>query len=185
MPTLKLDLLVLPTYTTMTMAVLDSTVYPDENPTVGNPTLTISVPGFDEVALPFNIQELNLINSTDLGITSLGYEEALPDGIYYLKYTIEPADENYVEKTIVRVDNLQEKFDKAFLGLDMMECDRAIKTQSMVQLNSIYLFIQGAVSAANNCASAQAMKLYNQADRMLDYFLSSNCGCSNNNFIMH
>ena len=185
MPTLKLDLLVLPTYTTMTMAVLDSTVYPDENPIVANPTLFVSVPGFEEVTLPFTIQELNLLNSTDLGITTEGNEEALPDGLYYLRFTIDPPEEFFVEKTIVRVDNLQEKFDKAFLGLDMMECDRAIKMQAMVQLNSIYLFIQGAVSAANNCASVQAMKLYNQADRMLDFFLNSNCGCSNNNFIIH
>lgn len=185
MPTLKLDLLVLPTYTTMTMGVLDATIYPDENPIVANPTLYISVPGFDEVTLPFTIQELNLINSTDLGITVAGFEEALPDGIYYLRFTIEPPEEFFVEKTIVRVDNLQEKFDKAFLGLDMMECDRAIKQQSMVQLNSIYLFIQGAISAANNCAANQAMKLYNQADRMLDHFLNSNCGCSSNNFLMH
>ena len=185
MPTLKLDLLVIPTYTTMTMGVLDTTVYPDPDPIVSSPTLFISVPGFDEVTLPFVIQELNLLNSTDLGITALGFEEALPDGIYYLRYTIEPADEFFVEKTIVRVDQLQEKFDRAFMGLDFMECDRAIKAQSMVQLNSIYLFIQGAISAANNCATVQAMQLYKQADRMLDFFLKSNCGCSNNNFILH
>jgi len=185
MPTLKLDLLVINTYTTMTMGVLDSTIYPDENPIVSSPTLSVSVPGFDIVEIPFDIQELNLLNSTDLGITTEGNEEALPDGIYYLTYTIEPADENFVERTIVRVDNLQEKFDNAFLTLDLMECDRAIKTQAMVQLNSIYLFIQGAIAAANNCAADQAMKLYNQADRMLDHFLSNNCGCSNNNFTLH
>jgi CRISPR/Cas system endoribonuclease Cas6 (RAMP superfamily) len=45
---------------------------------------------------------------------------------------------------------LQEKF--AIHDIDMMECDRAIKEQSFVTLSTIYLFIQGAIAAANNCA---------------------------------
>jgi hypothetical protein len=62
----------------------------------------------------------------------------LPDGIYTLKYTVEPAYENFVVKSIMRVDRIQEKFDEAFMKLDMMECDRAIKTQQKVNLTSIY-----------------------------------------------
>jgi hypothetical protein len=100
-----------------------------------------------------------------------------------LKYTIAPAYENYVNKTIIRVDQLQEKFDNAFMKLDMMECDQAIKTQSKVDLNSIYFFIQGAIAAANNCAVDTANKLYAQANKMLNNFVKSNCGCSGNNYV--
>jgi hypothetical protein len=78
---------------------------------------------------------------------------------------------------------IQERFDEAFLRLDMMECDIAIRTQSNVELNSIYFFIQGAIAAANNCAIVNATKLYNQADRALTAFIRNNCGCSGNNYI--
>ena len=68
------------------------------------------------------------------------------------------------------------------MKLDMMECDRAIKTQSKVDLNSIYFFIQGSIAAANNCAVIEANKLYRQADNMLNNFIKTNCGCSGNNY---
>ena len=85
----------------------------------------------------------------------------------------------------MRVDRLQERFDEAFMKLDMMECDRAIKTQSKVDLNTIYFFIQGAIAAANNCAIVDANKLYNQASTMLTQFNKNNCGCSGNNYAIN
>ena len=107
----------------------------------------------------------------------------LPDGVYFLRYSVTPAYQNFVEKSIIRVDQLQEKFDLAFMTLDMMQCDLAIKTQQKVTLNSIYYFIQGAIAAANNCAVNEANKLYNQASKMLDNFMKRDCGCSGNNYV--
>jgi hypothetical protein len=78
-----------------------------------------------------------------------------------------------------------ELFDSVFMQLDMMECDKAIKKQSMVELNTIYFFIQGAVAAANNCANVQAEKLYAQAYSMLENMQSGNCGCSGNNYYIN
>ena len=69
------------------------------------------------------------------------------------------------------------------MRLDMMECDLAIKTQSKVELNSIYFFIQGAIAAANNCAIIDANKLYRQADRLLSNFMKNDCGCSGINYV--
>jgi len=64
-----------------------------------------------------------------------------------------------------------------------MECDRAIRTQQKVNLTSINFFIQGAIAAANNCATAESSKLYNQANKMLDSFIRTGCNCSGNNYI--
>jgi hypothetical protein len=83
----------------------------------------------------------------------------------------------------MRVDQIQEKFDNAFMKLDMMQCDMAIKTQAKVQLNSIWYMIQGSIAAANNCAIDTANKLYTQANNMLDNFIRNNCGCTGNNYI--
>ncbi len=182
MADLKLDILVIPTYNLLTLAIADASTYPDDPPVVTSPLIDIDVPGFGVTTLPFVIDNLNIFTSSSLGITEAGNDQALPDGIYRLKYSIAPSATNYVEKTILRVDRLQEKFDNAFLQLTMMECDRALKTQSSVTLNTINFFIQGAIAAANNCAEYESNKLYVQADNMLNSFLKSNCGCSGNNY---
>ena len=183
---LQLDILVVPTYNTLTLGVADASIYPTNPPVVSAPTIEITVPGFDVVSLPFNVNDFNIFNSLSLGLTTFGEPLLpLPDGVYKLRYAVAPAYENFVEKTIIRVEQLQEKFDEAFMKLDMMECDRAIKTQQKVDLNTIYFFIQGAIAAANNCAVAESNKLYNQANMMLNNFIKNNCGCSGTNYVLN
>lgn len=185
MADLKLDIIVVSTYTTYNIAVVDISTYPTDPPVVDTPWIEIQVPAFGTYSGAFSVQEANVFNSTDLGITVAGSELPIPDGLYHFKYTVNPAFTYYVEKTIMRVDQLQEKFDKAFMKLDMMECDKAIKTQSKVELNTIYFLIQGAIAAANDCATVQAQKLYDQASRMLDYIIDCDCGYSLNNYIIN
>ena len=186
MPTLNLDILVIPTYNTKTLGIADSSIYPDDPPIVSSPTIEITVPGFNMISLPFVPQDFNIYTSSTLGLTSpVDPYLPLPDGVYFLRYSIAPAYINFVERSIMRVDKLQEKFDSAFMKLDMMECDRAIKMQAKVDLSTIYFFISGAIAAANNCAIIEANKLYAQADKMLDQFINNNCGCSGNNYILN
>lgn len=175
-----LDIAVIPTYNLNLFAVADGSTY---NAIPTSPTIEITPGNFAKVVLPFTPSELNIFNSTDLGLTTGTNYIPLPDGIYQLKYSIAPAYENYVTKTLLKVDQLQEKFDKAFLKLEMMECDRAIKTQQKVELSTAYFLIQGAMAAANNCATVEAMKLYAQASKMLDYYNGKNCNCSGTNYI--
>ena len=186
MPSLRLDILVTPTYNTLTLGVADISTYPTIPPSVTSPTIEITVPGFGVVSLPFNVLDFNVFNSATLGLSVVGDPLLpIPDGVYYLKYTVDPANLNYVERTIIRVDQLQERFDNAFMKLDMMECDMAIKTQQKVTLNTIYFFIQGAIAAANNCAVDQSNKLYKQADKMLNNFMRNGCQCSGNNYTLN
>ena len=179
-----LDIVVVPTYNTKTLGVNDASVYKTGD-VISAPSLEIEVPAFGKVVVPFNTGVLNVINSTSLGLSAVGEPILpLPDGMYHLRYSITPAYEYFVEKSIMRVDQLMEKFDNAFMKLDMMECDRAIKTQQKVDLNSIYYFIQGSIAASNNCAIFEANKLYNQASKMLDNFIKAGtCGCSGNNYV--
>ena len=184
MPTLNLDILVVPTYNTLTLGVADASTYPTNPPVVTAPTIEIDVPSLGVVILPFVVNEFNIFTSASLGLTVIGEPLIpLPDGLYSLKYTVAPAYLNFVEKGIMRIDRIQEKFDEAFMKLDMMECDLAIKTQQKVNLNSIYFFIQGSLAAANNCAIDEANKLYTQANNMLNNFIKNNCNCSGNNYL--
>lgn len=176
-----LNILVINTYNAETLGIADNSTY-DTTPT--SPTIDITVPGFPVVTLPFVPDNFNTFNSTSLGLTPVGTPiTPLPDGVYFLKYSIAPANVYFVDKSIMRTDVIQEKFDNAFMKLDMMECDLAVKTQSKVTLNSIYYLIQGSIAAANNCAVDTSNKLYSQADRMLNNFIKTNCGCSGNNYV--
>jgi len=175
------NIVMLPTYDITTLAIVDTSVYITTPPTV---TLIIDVPGFGIVTdVPFTVNSTNIYNSIDLGISTI--VEPLPDGNYCISYMITGELVSSIKKRILRVDKLQQKFDNAFMKLDMMECDKAIKTQAKVDLMSIYFFIQGAIAAANNCAVIEATKLYIQADKMLDSFISEDCGCSGNNYIIN
>lgn len=178
-----IDILIIPTYDLTTLAVVDNSIYTSSPPSV---TLTIEVPGFDTVEnIPFITETINIYNSSDLDISTAPATEPLPDGNYCISYMIAGETVPTVEKRIMRVDKLQQKFDNSFMKLDMMECDKAIKKQSKVDLMSIYFFIQASIASANNCDVVGATKLYIQADKMLNSFISNDCGCSGNNYIIN
>lgn len=177
----ELDFLVIPTYNTKTLGIADNSTYTD---TPQSPTLTVTIPGFGEVVIPFVPNDFNVLNSGVLEITEITEElTPIPDGIYTIEYSIAPAYSNYITKNIMRVEQLQEKFDEAFMRLDMMECDMSIKKQSKVELSTIYFLIQCSIASANNCAVDAANKLYSQARKQLDYFIKKGCGCSGNNYL--
>lgn len=185
MADLNLDILVIPTYNSKTLGIADISTYPD-SPAVQSPTIEITIPGFGLVSIPFTPNDFNVFNSTILEITSATDDLLpIPDGLYTLTYSVVPAYDNYVTKTIMRVDQLQERFDEVFMKLDMMECDKAIKKQAKVELNSVYFLIQGAIAAANNCAIDVANKLYAQASKQLTYLAKNNCGCVGTNYLVN
>ena len=183
MATLSLKIVVLPTYDVASIAVADASTYPTDPPAVTSPILLATAPGFDPVSLPFSVGVPNILTSDDFGITAPGVHQPLPDGVYQFGYSVFPSSINFTGIAIMRVDKLQEKFDNAFMTLDMMECDQAVKTQAKVNLSTIYLLIQGSIAAANNCSFIQANELYSKASTMLDSLIKKNCGCTGNNYM--
>jgi len=183
MASLKLKIVVLDTHDVEVINVADASTYPDGF-LVLNPTLVATAPGFPPVNLtPFNVGGNNMLTSDMLGITAADVVDPLPDGIYQFSYSITPSSTAFTNISIMRVDRLQEKFDHVFMSLDFMVCDNEIKTQAKVQLNTIYLLIQGSIAAANECAIIEANQLYDKASMMLDRMIAKNCGCTGNNFI--
>ena len=115
-----LDILVIPTYNTLTLGIADASTYDTDPPVVSSPTIEITVPNFGVVSLPFVPNDFNIFNSTSLGLSPVGAPLIpLPDGIYYLRYTVAPAITYHVEKNIMRTELIQEKFDNAFMKLDL------------------------------------------------------------------
>ena len=144
-----LDFLVINTYNTQTLGVADISTYDTNPPNVSGANMEITIPGFpDPVNVPFIPQDFNVYNSIILGLTDFPLLAPLPDGVYFMKYSVAPATTYFREKNIMRTDRIQEKFDAAFMKLDMMECDSAIRTQAKVVLNSVWYMIQGSIAAA-------------------------------------
>jgi hypothetical protein len=186
-----LNFLVINTFSTLTLGVADNSTY-GIGVTPTGATMVVTLPagittlsGGTTVSIPFTPNDYNIFNSATLQLSAVGTSVALPDGIYGLTYSIATPTAAPVSKSIMRTAKIQEKFDNAFMKLDMMECDMAIKTQQKVVLSSIYFLIQGSIAAANNIAYVQSSKLYQQANMMLDNFLLNNCGCSGNNYIVN
>lgn len=173
----KLDLLFPETHDSKSLLVADISSYPSPF-TINSPTIEITAPGFNVKTLAFTAQGFVVYDSQSLGITcpDLDCEKIpLPDGIWYVKYSISPAYLYFVNKSFIRVNKLYEKFDKVYLKLEFMQCDEAIKWEDFETLNTIETYIQGAIAAANNCLDSLAMKLYNKASQYIDDFVNNRC----------
>jgi len=182
MATLNIQIVVLDTHDINTIAIADASSYPNVPPVTVNPTLTIQAPGYNSVITPFNVLGFHILTSDMMGITASGIRTALPDGVYTFTYSEGTASSKI---SYMRVDVLLEKYYTVFMNLDMMECNQAIKTQAKVELNTVYLLIQGSIAAASNCAIITANELYDQADKMLNRMASHNCGCTGSNYIIN
>jgi len=170
---LKLDLVVLDTHSLKSLAIMDTSVYPVNFNKV-NPSLEITVPGFNSVTLEFTPSSLQLYKSTNLGIACEWCDEVdLPDGIWKFKYTLYPATTYFIERNFVRVDRLQEKFDEAFMSLDITECDEKVKASDKAYLSIIEDYIQGAIAAGNKCMHKRFHTYYGKASEMLNKFINN------------
>ena len=64
MATLKLEILVVPTYNTLTLGIADTSIYPDPPYVPTTPSIEITIPGgFGSVTLPFTANDFNIFTS--------------------------------------------------------------------------------------------------------------------------
>lgn len=174
MATPVLDIIFPDTRDNKYLAIADVSDYREVN--VNNPTIEITVPGYSVKTLDFTPASIQTYNSNTLGITCDGCDyTGLPDGIWTVKYSIAPSYKYYIEKTFIRVYNIYEKLDKAYMKMDFMECYSQIKREDELFLNTVETYIEGAVASANNCSNKLAMQLYQKANTMLTNFLNNKC----------
>lgn len=177
-----LDFTIVDTHNPATIGIADTSFYPT-NFNVLNPTLEITPPSFPKVVTFYLKNNINIFNSNTLNITcvtSLNMLTTIPDGIWTVKLSISPPIQWNVEKSFLRTELLQQKFGKAFLKTDLVECSLSAKTENMKVLDEVYFYIQSSVAAANECNYILAMKLYQTANTMLDNFLKGRCRGTHN-----
>jgi len=159
------------------IGIADISFYPSGF-TILNPTMEITPPAFPTIVKPFVTGGINVFTSNDLNITCVTTAAQLtdlPDGIWSVKMSISPPIQWNIEKSFIRTEILQQKFGRAFLKADLMDCNLSGNRENMKALDEIYFYIQSSIAAANECNYILAMNLYRLANTMLDNFLKGRC----------
>ena len=98
---MKIDFNVLETQNPKTLVFVDESDYGDSSPIF--PTLQVRFPDMQRVyKVMIRKEKVNTIYTTTLGFSTAVSD--FPDGVYELKYSIEPHNTLYVCKKIIKVD---------------------------------------------------------------------------------
>lgn len=172
-----LNFTIVDTHDALLLGIADISFYPEDY-SVTNPTYEVTPPSFRKATVTFTKGEVLFLNSNTLNITCVADASLLtplPDGIWNIKQSITPSIDFNLEKSFLRTTQLEQKFGKAFLKTDMIECNQDVKIEQMKVLDEIYFYIQAAIAASNQCNNILAMKLYRNADTMLNNFIMGRC----------
>jgi hypothetical protein len=165
---------------TCILSIFDTSVYSSLIP-ISCPTLHITVPGFaysNEIAVSPNFNEV--ITACDLGLQTQDCGSSytdIPDGIYIIKYTVEPANQVYVEYNHLRISKALNKYNKILCNVDVNACDPPFKIkQELEALRLINMYLQAAKAKVETCHEPQkGMSLYNYALKLLNKMDCVNC----------
>lgn len=167
---LNLDIQLIETYSLNTLALADISDY--DNLVIKNPTLELSVPGFNKQVIFFTPKQINVYTAADLQI-DCDKEAGLPDGIYTIKYSIFPNTTNYVEKYFFRTNLIEDRYQQTVLSLLQGKC--SCKSDYNKEVLSIRLLIEGALAASNKNQVELAYQHYNKAATKIDRLKNCNC----------
>ena len=162
------------------LKITDTSVYTNKI-AVDCELLHITVPGFNnpveiEVEKDFDIvlTACNLqIQTSDCGELS----KDLPDGVYYIRYSVSPNDKVFVEYEHLRVTAILDQWYKQLCQLEMAACEPSADVkESLKELRLIKSFVDAAKAKVEYCHDTEAgMDLYNYAKRRLDKFPDNCC----------
>ena len=139
--------------------------------------LMISLPDKEEVIeVDYTKNSVTVLNSNSLGytkVTSNKELQDLPDGLYTIKMTVCPYEIFWYEQDYYRICQLQCKYDKVLLKLDIDKCEKCYNAQYIDKLALARVYMDGIIANAKNDNINQATSLYKAANNILDTLLDS------------
>jgi hypothetical protein len=165
------------------LRVVDTSVY-NANVTITCPLLQVTPPGFSK---PVNFTDAQIQPAFNLNITACDLTmqktqcgtvfNDLPDGIYVIKYSVEPKNIVYVEYNHLRTTKALWKLQGLYCDLDLAACDPgADKRKKMAMLREIESYLKAAKAKVEFCHEPQkGMELYNYAIKLLDKMNCKTC----------
>jgi hypothetical protein len=160
--------------------IFDTSVY---SPLVSvfNPRLYVVVPGFKNTAeLSFVPESSPTLTACDFGLQTEGCGSTyanLPDGIYGVKYAIDPECKVYVEYNHLRITCALNRYEKILCTLSISDCDPPARIkQKLRDLHLIKMYLEAAKAKVETCHENQeGMTLFNYAVKLLNKFECRNC----------
>lgn len=154
---MKLDFNILETQNPKTLVFVDESDYSDISPIF--PMLQVRFPDMEKsYKALIRTEKVNSIYTTTLGFSSA--VSNFPDGVYDLKYSIEPHNISYVCKKYMKVDNAYSTLKDIVCGIT----DKDDKYFS--KLGEIHLLLLSAQLEVN-CDSCQANEYLKTANKMI------------------
>lgn len=169
--------------------VQDTSIYSDKVP-VTCPQLEITSPGFNVPAVipipttPSNTELFDFVlNACDLKIQTSDCDEAsqtLPDGVYFIKYSVSPNSEVFVEYKHLRVCQILNKYYKELCKLELAACEpEADIKEQLKELRLIKSFIDAAKAKVEYCHDVQkGNELLTYANKRLNKYVSDDDCCT-------
>ncbi len=162
------------------MKILDTSVY---SPLVGvfEPKLYITVPGYTTSAeVHFAPESCPTLTGCDLGIQTENCDSSyvnLPDGIYVVKYIVDPSHTVYVEYNHLRTTQAMNLYQKILCDIEVADCDPPAKVKDKLNdLRLIGMYLDAAKAKVETCHEQQeGMTLYNYALKLLNKLDCRNC----------
>jgi hypothetical protein len=162
------------------MKIFDTSVY---SPLVGivNPILYIVAPGFNYRAeVAFIPDSSPTLTACDLGFQTENCDSSfvnLPDGIYNIKYAVDPECKVYVEYNHLRMTCALNHYEKILCNISISDCDPPAKVKDKLkQLHLIKMYLEAAEAKVETCHENQeGMTLFNYAVKLLNKLDCKNC----------
>jgi hypothetical protein len=162
------------------MKIFDTSVY---SPLVAvfDPRLEIVIPGFKYTAeLTFVPESSPTLTACDLGLQTENCGTSyvnLPDGIYSIKYAVDPECKVYVQYNHLRITCALNKYEKILCTLSLANCDPPVKVKEKLKnLHLIKMYLEAAKAKVETCHENQeGMTLFNYAVKLLNKFECKNC----------
>lgn len=149
--------------------------------------LLITLPGYSVPVLIKVDKEFDMcLNACVLALqtTECGtVQQALPDGVYIIRYSVSPNSKVFVEYNHLRVTSLRSMYYEVLCELNVQACQPDVTKQAILaEMNYINILIDAAVANVEYCHSpTQGMQLYDYAKERLNKVAcpSENCGWTN------
>jgi hypothetical protein len=170
---------VIETANVQVMRIADASVYADF-PAECN-VLEIQAPGFNFIKQINVVPNFNLVLSAcSLGLQTTGCgtsAQALPDGIYHIRYSVSPNDKVYVEYAILRTTSLMTKYYEALCELEMGACEPSQEVKDNLDaLQLIRMYVDAAKAEVEYCHELdKGIQLFNFAKKQLEKLELGNC----------
>lgn len=165
------------------LRVVDTSVYAP-NIDIVCPLLQITPPGFVHPSNiePPVIEPGFILNATacDLQLQTTDCNDTfydIQDGIYIIKYSIEPKEYVYVEYNHLRITCAMNKVNQVYCNLELGDCDPpADKKAILNQIRLIEQYLKAAKAYVEDCHDAKkGMELYSYAVKLLDKLTCNDC----------